>query len=98
MLPKQFEKYFWDVDFKKLDEKKRKQYVIARILEYGDLEAVRWLLKKYQNRTIEKTLMTSRSFSERTANFWANYFSLNRNNIICLKKSYLKRRKELWPY
>ena len=98
MLPKQFEKYFWDVDFEKLDEKKHKQYVVARLLEHGDLESVRWLLKKYQNRTIKKVLMKSREFTEKTANFWANYFGLNKNNILCLRKSYLKRRRELWPY
>lgn len=98
MLPKHLHKYFWDVDFKTVDKQKDKKYIIARILEYGDPKAVRWLLQSYQARSIKNVLMASRQFSEKTANFWAKYFSLSKNKVLCLNSSFLKRRKTHWVY
>jgi len=39
-LPRFLNKYFWDVEFEKIDLQKRRVYVLKRILEYGDERAV----------------------------------------------------------
>ena len=89
---------FWDVDPKTIDKKKNAQYIIQRILEMGKPEEVKWLLENYDKRTIKKTLMERRGFSNRTINFWALFFNIPKNKILCLSKPYQKMRKALWPY
>jgi hypothetical protein len=89
-------KYFWETDFKSLDLKKDAVYIISRILEYGDIKAVKWLLKNFDKKLIKKVILTQRGFSPKTSNFWRLFFNLNKNKVLCLKKSYLKRRKSHW--
>ena len=98
MLPPYVKKYFWEVDTKKLDPKKRPEYVIARILEYGDMTAVRWMLKTFDKRALIDALKNSREFSSKTANFWGAILGVPKNEILCLKKPYLKTRGKHWPF
>lgn len=89
---------FWDVDVNKLDLDKQNDFVIARILEHGHLSHIKWLLKKYPESKIKKVIRQSRNLSEKTAIFWANYFNIPKDKILCLKKSYLQKRKMFWPH
>lgn len=97
-LPKFFKKYFWDVDFSKINLKDSESFVAERLLEYGDEKALSWLLKNVKEKTIKKILLEERALSSKSANFWAIYFGLPKNKILCLKKSYQKVRKSHWPY
>lgn len=97
-LPKFLEKYFWDVEFKKLNFEENKYFITERLLEYGDTRALSWLLNHVKKETIRNILFTKRGLSPKSANFWAIFFNLPRNKVLCLKKSYLKMRKSHWPY
>ena len=96
MLPKQFEKYFWDTDFKKVDKEKHKAYIIAKVLEHGNLEAVRWLFRNYQKRSLITILTKSRQFTPKVANFWATYFDIPKTKVLCLNKSFREMQKSHW--
>ena len=98
MLPKHLEKYFWDTDFKKVDREKHKDYIIAKLLEYGDIPELRWLFSSFSQSKIKATFAKRRGFSKRVANFWRLYFDLPKNKVLCLNKSFLGKQKELWPY
>ena len=47
-LPLFLKKYFWDVDFLKLNRNSHSQFIIERVLEYGDERAVKWLFKYFK--------------------------------------------------
>ena len=96
-LPKFARRYFWDVDARKLDADKYAAYVIERLLELGDPQAARWLLQKYSRRKIVAVLKRTRSLSKPSANFWALYFRVPRNEILCLSKRYQKQLSAAWP-
>ncbi len=98
MLPEAVKKYFWEVDVDGLDVDKNPEYIISRLLEYGDREATRWLFKKFSRALIAKTLREGRAFSPRTANFWRLYLNLDKNKVLCLRMPYQKRREGTWPY
>lgn len=98
MIPVYLKKYFWEVDTKKLDPKKYPEYVIARILEYGRPEAIRWMRNTFDRALIEKAIKNSRELSRKSAEFWRLYYGLSRGQILCLKKSYRKKLGNLWPY
>lgn len=97
-LPKSFYRYFWDIDFKKLDSCKKPQYIIQRLLEMGDEKAVRWLRKNFDEKEIAETIKKRRGFSPKTVNFWAYILKIPPKEIVCLQKPYLKQHKIHWPY
>lgn len=98
MLPKNLKKYFWDVDFKQVDWKSNPEFVIARLLEYGDVKSIQWLLRTFNAEEIKKVIFIHRGFSPKSANFWKLFFNINEDKIACLKKPYQKTQKTHWPY
>lgn len=67
MIPGKLKKYFWDMDFKKLDAKKNSYFIIERILEYGDLAAVKWLIGSFNKTEIKRNILKSRRASSKSA-------------------------------
>ncbi|OGF59996.1 MAG: hypothetical protein A2Y62_18395 [Candidatus Fischerbacteria bacterium RBG_13_37_8] len=70
-----FRSLFWDTDYKKLDIKKHKVYIIERILEAGDFESIKWLFTAYSKSDIKKVITSSRVISPKTKNFWGIIWS-----------------------
>ena len=97
-LPKFLKKYFWEIDFDKLDFNKRIEYTALRLLECGDVEAVRWLFRNIPKRKIREIIIKQRGLSSRSLYFWSYFFNINPEKILCLKKFYRKRQKSHWPY
>lgn len=98
MLPKYLHKYFWDTDVKKISTRENKRYIIERLLEWGDIKSIRWLLQNFDQKFIKEELTRSRGLTARSANFWRLFFNVPQNKILCLSKSFQKRRKMHWPY
>ncbi|KKU03137.1 MAG: hypothetical protein UX06_C0045G0003 [Candidatus Giovannonibacteria bacterium GW2011_GWA2_45_21] len=98
MIPAYIKPYFWEADTKKLDPKKYPEYVISRVLEYGDKKSAGWMIKTFDRNVIRKVIINSHGLSPRSANFWGALFDVSKNKILCLKKSYQKRQKLHWPY
>ena len=98
ILPRFLSKYFWDVNFKALNASKYPYFIIERILEYGDKDAVQWMIKNFKKSQIKQTLLKKRGLSYRSANYWGLMFSIPKDKILCLKKSYQKMQKSHWPY
>jgi len=97
-LPKFLKKYFWEVDFDKLDFKKRSEYIALRLLEYGDVKAIHWLLKALPEKKIREIIITQRGLSPRSLYYWSSFFNIDKEKILCLKKSYQKMQKSHWLY
>lgn len=97
-LPLFLKQYFWDSDFEKIDPQKKPRYVIARILEWGDQEAIKWLNQNFSQAEIIETTKNTRELSQKSANFWSIIYNIKPTEIRCLQKSFLERHKQLWPY
>jgi len=91
-------KIFWDVELKNNDIQKNSSFIIGRILEYGDENDIRWMLKNFKIFQIKKILSTKKNISIKSARYWASIFGMPQNKILCLKTSYRKMRKSHWPY
>jgi hypothetical protein len=61
---------FWDVNPAKIDLQKNAQYVIERVLDFGNDEEVRWLWNYYDKKLIKKIVAKSRCLMPRTKNAW----------------------------
>jgi len=97
-LPECAYRYFWDIDPSRLDVGEYPRYVIERLLEYGDLPSLRWMERRFSREEIVEVLKTSRQLSARSANFWALYFGIGREEVRCLSKQFRSRRAVTWPY
>lgn len=98
VLPKFLHRYFWDVDVKKIDFTRKSQFVIQRLLELGDLKAVRWALRSFPKKEIVQTIMDRRGFSSKTVNFWSLFYKIPSKKIICLQRHYREQHAIHWPY
>lgn len=90
------DKIFWDVNLAK--NGKEAPFIIGRILEYGDPDDIKWMFKKFKKSQIKQTVLKNKNISPKSANFWALFFGVPKNKILCLKPSYRKMRKSHWPY
>jgi len=89
-LPREFKKYFWDVDFDKLSFSEYYNFIVSRILSFGSLNDYLWLVNNSSEESIKNTLETkeAKQLDKRSRGFWRNYFSLKPLNI----------ENKLWPY
>lgn len=97
-IPKELHGFFWDVNASRVNPAKSPNYVINRLLDKGDLNAARWVLSSFPKEVIIGTLKTMRDFSPWNGRFWAKYLGINEEEVACLRPSYLKMRRQLWPY
>jgi hypothetical protein len=97
-IPKYLHRFFWDVDVKKLNPQKYPYFVIARLLDKGDLKSIGWVRKNFPEEIIKNTLENYRDFSLRSANFWSLIYQVPLNKIKCFQTPYYQTRKKLWPY
>jgi hypothetical protein len=75
-LAKQLEMLFWDVDFGALDVERDSDFVLPRVLEFGRLQDVGWLIETYGFDRIRQFLRDQGhpELSARTVIFWRAYF------------------------
>lgn len=89
-LPKFAEKFFWDIDPDSLEPDSDYFIIIERLLNYADDITLKWLLNYYDNEKIKYVVKNSRRLTPKTANFWQKHLNLRKEEVKCIKKSYLK--------
>lgn len=82
-MPIEFKSYFWDVNFKELDIKKHKQYIISRLYCYGDLKAIKWLKNTYTLDEIKDVTKKSKNLKPIVANYLRQQFNLRKEEMAC---------------
>ena len=85
-LPDYLCPYFWDVDFSCLGVAESSYFIIGRLMERGDEEAIGFLIRTYSREEMIYVLKNSRSLSMRSRNFWKIFFDLE--NEPCIPKQY----------
>ena len=68
--PKILSKYFWDCYFEELDLDKHLFFIAERLLNYGNIQAIRWLIKEAGHSYISKVIKKSRCLDAKTKNYW----------------------------
>lgn len=81
---------FWDAQH--VDFVKNANYVIARVLDFGDVNDIKRLRKIYPAKKIIEVVKKKRGLMPQTGKFWAVYFGIPLREIACLKKYYQRTR------
>lgn len=87
MIPQNLRSLFWDVNLDSFNPASYPDYTIARVLEYGDEEAVRWLRETFTEEAIKRVISNERRLSPRSANFWALAYGIPSSEVAALKAS-----------
>lgn len=75
-IPIRLQPLFWDTSLKKIHTKQNARYIIERVLELGDMDALEWLQRVYPSQTIIDVLHVSRTVTEKARNFWMLWFGV----------------------
>ncbi len=77
---------FWDVNLPRMDKNAHKQFIVKRILQFGDLDDLRWALTSYGYDGIRNIfLFSADQLDNKSRNFWRFYFHVH-NGEECIKK------------
>lgn len=87
-LPPFLRPLFWDVDFDQLRMESHEGYIIERVLDYGDDEAIRWVWRTFGPSVIGDVVRRSRRISRDTASLWALALDIPRGEIRCLSRRF----------
>ena len=85
--------FFWDIDIDSLDREKHKQYIISRMFNFGDDEAIKWVKEEYSDSEIEFVARNSRNFTKKSAEFLKNVYGLEESDM-----KYYINAKEMGDY
>jgi len=79
-LPTFLKDLFWDLEMK--DLRPSNELVIERILEYGNLGAISWLLDHIRAEEMSRFLLKkgAKRLTPKSYNFWCHYFQLDHAN------------------
>jgi hypothetical protein len=69
-IPNNFKSYFWDCDFTELTLDKYAFFITERILNFGNMESIHWLLENVDEETLRNVVKKSRNLDKKTKNFW----------------------------
>jgi len=82
---------FWDINPKKLDVKKHADFIISRVLIYGDIGDYELIKKQYGEKKIREISKKVSYPNKKSLNFWSNIFNLPLESFSCIKKSLIKK-------
>jgi hypothetical protein len=74
VLPVELKKYFWDCHFDELCLSQHAAFITERILNFGNLQAVKWLLSVIDASFLMDVIEHSRNLDQKTRNFWKIYY------------------------
>ncbi|MEK7161953.1 MAG: hypothetical protein AAB729_04680 [Patescibacteria group bacterium] len=85
---------FWDVG--NLDPQKDCNFIIGRILNFGDEIDFNWAKEFYGLEKIKQTLKESRQLDKKSLYFWCQYFNIDKsectNKLLTNKHSAFSQR------
>ena len=97
-MDKALKDLFWDIDYNKIDSNKNASTVIERVLDLGDIGQIKAMFRYYNQDKIRQVLRTSKRLTPKSANFWVDYFDLQKKDVLCLSKQLKQMPKNSWPY
>ncbi|UCD83513.1 MAG: hypothetical protein JSU92_09420 [Deltaproteobacteria bacterium] len=80
-FPEYLNNLLWDVRKETVDINRHSQFVIRRVLDFGDVAAVNWLRRTYPDNLLKQVIKTGRGLTRKTIVFWRNYFDLETEDI-----------------
>jgi hypothetical protein len=97
-LPPGLASLFWDCDLATLDVERHREQILERVLQDGDLDAVRWALEAYGDAALRHFVVEhgAKRLDPKILSFWYHYYELG--EPPCTTKSSLIGSAKGWRY
>jgi len=97
-IPNEWHKYFWEVEAEDVDLDENTPYVLGRVLEHGNFDAVRKLRRYYGDGRLKEFLLSTnaRVLGKPTMRYWQVILNLSLEE--CEQISSIRNKNPLWPY
>ncbi|MEJ0104694.1 MAG: hypothetical protein WDO19_20005 [Bacteroidota bacterium] len=89
-------KAFWDIRFEDLDFEKNKEYIIAKVFEYGKWKDMLAITHYYGEKEVKEALKKSYNLSNNTIVFASIIFNLPKQEFQCYTQKQLQKKP--WPF
>lgn len=83
---------FWDVV--DINPRKHAQFIIERILTYGDESDFNWAIGFYGKKKIKDYFLKSKTLDKKSLSFWCQYFNLKEEK--CIQKQSAQKQNVFW--
>ncbi len=87
---------FWDIDLKQIDWQKHHDFVIGRVLLYGDENDFVKIKKMYGLPAIKKAVIKTKNFDKKSLNFWSVIFNIPKNKFLCFQTRSRTKQNPFW--
>ena len=87
---------FWDVKFEDLGIEKNADFIIERVLSFGDVKDYQLLRKMYDFKKIKKAAIKANYPNKKSVNFWSIIFDIPLNSFLCIKKLSMPKPNAFW--
>ena len=74
---------FWDIDTNNLDVNTHKKMIIERVLSYGNMDELKFILKQYDTNTIKEEIKKIGYLDPKTYQFILIFFNLKEDQLKC---------------
>jgi hypothetical protein len=81
--------YFWDIDFTKIDLDTNKRLIIERVICFGNLSELSFIIDYYGKKEIVNTICSLNYIDNKTLNFYSIYFKIPKINFKCFIRKQL---------
>ena len=85
-VPQNVRRFFWDVDVDGISIAESAHFIIGRLMEHGDENAVKFLFKCYSHDELVQVLKKNRAISRRSCIFWRIFLGMDEES--CTPKRY----------
>lgn len=71
-IPHTLKKYFWDSDFSRLNISEHSNYILGKLMLYGNVESMIWVIRNFDRSMITTYLSTKgkSALDKRSYAFW----------------------------
>ncbi len=83
-------RFFWDVDFNKIDYDKNPGWIIVRIFERGDIADIRKIRRYYGDRLIRSEIVKAKFIEEESLQFLSAIYQIPKEKFRCYKQKQLR--------
>lgn len=84
---------FWDVNIDNLDPEKNAQFIVGRVLDFGNLKEWQMIKEYYGRSEIKKMAKNHVFFNQRNANFWSIILKIPLKELKCTRRPSLQTPK-----
>lgn len=81
---------FWDVDIKKINEWEKPDFIVGRVLDFGNIQEWKTIKNLYSVKKIKETAKKHIFPDARNANFWSIVLNIPFKELRCTRKPLLK--------